>query len=206
MSMQTKSFLLLFSLLLTLPQSALAGEYEVTPIYGYSVGGQFASADKQDTYDLSEEANYGLILGIRDHSQTEAFYELLYSHQKTSLEGDGTVFDGDSRFDVDISYLHLGGRYGTTGEPVNPYLAGGIGATHFDPERGEAETRFSFSLGAGLMLPLGEHAALRLEGRGFGTLFNSRGEIFCVDGNCSVRIDSDLFWQFSGFAGLAISF
>lgn len=195
-------------LMLALPAGvARAGDYEITPLAGYTVGGQFERADSSATVDLSEHANYGVILGLRDRSRTdEAYYELLYSRQETDFTTDGTTFSGDSRFQVDISYIHLGGRYGRTGNPVNPFIAGGIGATHFSPERGDDETRASFSLGGGVLVPLGAHVRVRFEGRGFGTLFNSRGELFCVDGRCAVHVASDLFWQFSGFAGITLSF
>ena len=201
---------LLFPLLLILfflPGHALAGDYEITPLAGYTVGGQFDSTDSDETYDLAEKANFGVILGMRDRSRADdAFYEFLYSRQDTDFATDDATLSGDSRFNVDISYFHLGGRYGKTGGQVNPFVAAGIGATHFSPEQGDDETRFSFSLGGGLLVPLGENFSFRLEGRGFGTLFNSRGELFCVNGRCSLRVDSDLFWQFSGFAGLTLSF
>ena len=205
--MKAGFFLVLFLMLFSLPELSQAGDYQITPLVGYTVGGRFDSTVNDETYDVSENANYGVILGLRDRSRAdEAFFEFLYSRQESDFESADAALSGDSRFNVDINYFHLGGRYGKSGGQFNPFVAGGIGATLFSPEQGDAETRFSFSLGGGIMVPLSEHVELRFEGRGFGTLFNSRGELFCVDGRCAARIDSDLFWQFSGFAGITLSF
>ncbi len=205
--MKARLLLLVFVVFLLPPEISRAGDYEITPLLGYTVGGRFDSIDSEKTYDLSDTGNFGVLLGLRDHSRTDgAFFEFLYSRQESDFATADTVLSDGSGFTVDINYFHLGGRYGTSTGRVNPFVAGGIGATLFEPEQGNAETRFSFSLGGGVMVPLSKHLGLRFEGRGFGTLFNSRGELFCVNGRCAVRIDSDLFWQFSAFAGVTLSF
>lgn len=204
--MNFRTFLAVFILSLPLHSNAAAGDYEVTPVLGYTLGGQFESSNDLDTYDVAEDSSYGLILGLRDRSKAGAFYELLYSRQDTSFDEAGTNFADNAKFAVAINYLHLGGRYGKTGERVNPYVAAGVGVTHFIPEQGDAETRFSFSLGGGIIFPLNKHVGLRVEGRAFGSLFDSSGELFCVNNRCVVQVDGDLFWQFSGYSGITFSF
>ncbi|MDX2479090.1 MAG: outer membrane beta-barrel protein [Desulfuromusa sp.] len=204
--MKYNCFFLFLLAIVVLPGAALAGDYEVTPILGYVVGGDFEDTDTGHTLDLDESENYGVILGFRDKSKPGAFYEFLYSRQSTYLKGDGIAFTGASRFDVDIDYFHLGGRYGTEGETINPYVAAGIGATHFSPEQGDSETKFSFSLGGGALVPINEHLSLRFEGRGFGTVFDNDSEIFCVNNQCAVRFEGDVLWQVSAFTGLVFSF
>ena len=74
------------------------------------------------------------------------------------------------------------------------------------PERGNTETKFSFSLGGGIKIPLTEHIGLRVEGRGFGTMFDENSSLFCVNNRCAVRVEGDVIWQFTGFAGVVFSF
>lgn len=206
-AMKSRCFVTLPGMLLFLAAGALAADYEITPLAGYTVGGQFESTDRSTTYELSDTPSFGLILGLRDRSRHDgAFYELLYSRQETDFQLDDPVLPADSRFHVVISTVHLGGRYGSTGQTLNPFVAGGIGATHFHPARGDDEIRASFSLGGGILVPLGDHLSFRFEARGCGTLFNSRGELFCTDGRCRVRIDGNLFWQFSAFSGMTLTF
>ncbi|MDX2481230.1 MAG: outer membrane beta-barrel protein [Desulfuromusa sp.] len=183
-----------------------AADYEVTPIFGYTFGGDFEDADSGQTLNLDEDKNFGVIIGLRDKSKAHAFYEFLYSYQSTSLKGNDIAFTGESRFDVDINYFHLGGRYGEAWKGVIPYVAAGIGVTHFSPEQGDSETKFSFSIGGGIMAPITEHISLRFEGRGFGTAFDGSSEIFCVNNQCAVRVEGDVLWQFSAFAGVVFTF
>ena len=195
---------------MVLPGTAAAGDYEVTPLLGYAFGGGFENAESGDSLDLGDGGNFGLILGMADKTRSGAFYELFYSHQETHLHGDGVVFSGEPRMDIKIDYLHLGGSYYPTAmeqQRLMPFVSGGLGLTYLSPEQGDSETRFSLSLGGGLRLQLSEHLGLRLEGRGFGTLFNGSGSAFCESGNaCRVQVKGDLFWQFNALVGLVFSF
>ena len=188
------------------PSLARAGDFEVTPIIGYTIGGGFENSANGNDLDMEDEGSFGVILGFNDQSKAGVRYEFYYSRQSTSLEGDGSAFSGEPRFDIDIEYFHLGGTFGTEGRPVNPYVSGGLGLTHISPERGDSEGRISFSLGGGLRIPLTENIALRFEGRGFGTFFDNAGSIFCADNRCAVQVSSELMLQFTAFSGVTISF
>ena len=184
-----------------------AADFEVTPTFGYTFGGSFENSENENTLDLAEGESFGVILGLRDKSKVGgAFYEILYSHQSTYLKGDDTIFSDNHRFDLDIDTLHLGGRYGTEGKTFNPYVAAGVGVSHFSPEYGDSETKFSFSLGGGVNIPLTKHVGLRFEGRGFGTVFDAESSIFCVNNHCLIQAEGDILWQFSGFTGVVFSF
>ena len=188
------------------PAQVWAGDLEITPIIGYVFGGGFEDSANGNRLDLADTENYGIILSLRDKSKPGGFYELLYSHQSTYLKGDGTVLSGDSRLHIDIDTIQIGGTYGTEGENVNPFVAAGVGVTHMSPEQGDAETRFSFSLGAGVKVPLSENIGLRIEGRGFATVFDGSGSLFCSNGSCEIQAQGDTMWQFSAFSGVAFSF
>ncbi len=174
---------------------------------GYTFGGSIKDSETDDSYDFDDSVSYGVILGLRDESKAgSAFYEILYSHQSTYLKLDDTVFSGEDHLDVDINYFHFGGRYGTDGEMVNPFVVAGVGVTYFDLNGGDSETKFSFSIGGGVMVPLSKHISLRFEGRGFGTVFDNNSAVFCEDNECLIKVKGDVLWQFTGFSGVVFSF
>ena len=104
------------------------------------------------------------------------------------------------RVAIDVTYLHLGGTNFFDG-PIGrgAYMVGGLGATLLQPGAGFAtELRPSLNIGIGYQLPLGDAAgsrvALRLEARGYYTLVNSSGGLFC-DGGCTFTLRGDGFTQ-----------
>ncbi len=107
-----------------------------------------------------------------------------------------------------ITYLHVGGTNFFDG-PIGtgPYVAGGLGATLFDPGLPgyAAAVRPSMNLGIGWQWTLGRQLALRLETRGYATLVNSQGGLFC-DGGCTLQLRGDAFTQFDAQLGLSLRF
>ena len=105
-----------------------------------------------------------------------------------------------------VTYLHIGGTSFLEGRiGRGAYLVGGLGATLFEPgsEGFENELRPSLNLGIGCQLPLGERMALRIEARGYATLVNSSGGMFCSRG-CTISIKGDTVTQ--GDVQLGLSF
>ena len=198
--------LALLAVTILTPASGWSAEFEMTPIVGYTFGGGFENSVNGEELNFAETESYGFVLDLEDKTKPGGNYELLFLRQPTHLRVDNSAFSGDSKFDVDINYLHLGGSYGQIDTTLNPYVAAGIGLTHMDPERGDAETRFSFSIGGGVKIPLTRRIALRLEGRGFATLFNGQGSIFCVENSCEIQVRGDLLWQFTTFSGIVMRF
>lgn len=193
-------FLIMLFLLWLPLMDANAGDFEITPIIGYTAGGSFEDTTNEDDLDLDEGESAGLILSWKDKSRDGAFYELFYMHQDSS-------FDGDTHeIDLDIDYLHIGGTYGVEDGRIQPFVSGGLGVTHMDFQSGSSEFRFSLSLGAGLKVPITDHIKFRVEGRGFGTVFSSSSEINCSKGQCTVKAKGDMFYQFSVLAGVSICF
>jgi opacity protein-like surface antigen len=190
------------------PVEAGAGwEFEITPYAGYAAGGSFEDNAAGTTLDVKEGGTYGVILGLSDTPETR--YELFYGFQQTKVTGGGT-FGGESLFDLDIHYLHLGGTYLFAGEKVRPYIVGGAGATHFVPHGNglNRKTYFSVSLGGGVKIPLSGHLGLRFEGRGLLTILPDTTEIFCVSSGgaaCDVRVQGDVLGQFLLMGGITFS-
>ena len=114
---------------------------------------------------------------------------------------------------MDVEYLHFGGTV-PIGEfrKAQGYFAMGIGATRFSPSGAGASdvTKFSGSLALGVSVPLSEHAAFRLETRGYLTLVESDTSIFCRSDNgsgfCRIVANSSTIFQAEALAGFAVSF
>jgi len=205
--------LLLFAAALLLspvlfPGAAEAGRgWEITPYAGYTIGGNFEDNTTGADLDVKEGGSFGLVLGVPDTPETQ--YELFYGFQRTKVTGGGT-FGGDTLFDLDIHYLHLGGTYLFPGDKVRPFLSGGIGGTHFVPYGSglDPKTYFSLSLGGGATIPISGHVGLRFEGRGFLTILPDTTEIFCVSSGgaaCSVKVQGDVLGQLLLLAGITFS-
>ncbi|MGB5195608.1 MAG: outer membrane beta-barrel protein, partial [Candidatus Deferrimicrobium sp.] len=180
---------------------------EVTPYAGYAIGGSFEDNTTGADLDAREGGIFGLLLDLSDSPETQ--YELFYGFQRTKVTGGGTL-GGDPLFDLDIHYLHLGGTYMFPGDKIRPYIAGGLGATHFVPSGSglNRKTFFSLSLGGGAKIPLSSHVGLRLEGRGLLTVLPDTTEIFCVSSGgaaCRVSVKGDVFGQFLLMAGITFS-
>lgn len=196
----------LLALLLFLPCLAHADwGLEITPFTGFVFGGSFQDNTTGLDLDVDEGESFGLILDLRKTHETE--YELFYSFQSTSVQGNG-LFSGDTLFDLDIHYLHIGGTYLFQEGKVRPFIAGGLGLTYFDPDGPGLDSKvyFSLSLGGGVKIPLSERIGLRFEGRGFLTILPSNSEIFCVSSGgaaCAVEVQGDAFGQVELLAGIS---
>ncbi len=168
--------------------------YDIGVFSGFSTGGDFKDALTDETLDLEGGASGGVVMRIPQTSST--YIEVFYSEQSTRTRSNG-LFTGDPLFDLKVRYLQIGGVYEIDDALNRPYLMGGMGLTHFEPdgESLEPETRFSMGLGAGYLFPVTRGANLRLEARAVGTLFNTNGELFCTNGRCRITLDSDVLWQ-----------
>ena len=180
---------------------------EITPYAGYAIGGNFEDNTTGANLDVKEGGNVGLVLGLPDTPETQ--YELFYGFQRTKVTGGGTSA-GETLFDLDIHYLHLGGTLLFPGDKVRPFLSGGLGATHFVPHGSglNQKTYFSLSLVAGAKIPISGHVGLRFEGRGFLTILPDTTEIFCVSSGgaaCNVKVQGDVLGQLLLMAGITFS-
>jgi opacity protein-like surface antigen len=198
---------LLLSSVLFPGESGAEWGLEITPYAGYTIGGNFTDNSTGATLDVGEGGSLGLVLGLPDTPETR--YELFYGFQQTKVTGGGT-FGGETLFDLDIHYLHLGGTYMFRGDKVRPFLSGGLGATHFVPHGSglNSKTYFSLSLGGGVKVPITDHVGLRFEGRGFLTILPDTTEIFCVSSGgaaCVVNVQGDVLGQILLMAGVTFS-
>ncbi|MDJ0805552.1 MAG: hypothetical protein QNJ78_01845 [Gammaproteobacteria bacterium] len=193
---------LLILLLSLVAGRSVADGLEITPFTGYRFGGSLEDQVSDYTRDLEEGSDWGIIVG-HTASQTTR-YELLYSYQDSGL-ADRT--DPDNAFDLEVHYLHLGGTVDVSQDKWTPFVSGGLGLTHMSPDRYglENETLFSLSLGGGLKWYPTNRLGFRFEVRGYGTLTDSSGSLFC-DGGCDLQVNGTLLPQYETNLGLVFRF
>jgi hypothetical protein len=148
-------------------------QFEITPFIGYQFGGDFVDSWSYDDTvrgDIDESANYGLLLDIGIYEGLQ--FELMYSRQDTELVPDRRPPAGDwVTADILVEYYHAGVLYQWKYDKVVPYIAGSMGATRFDLDRYDSDTRFSVSAGGGVKLMFSPHVGIRLDGRFYSTYF-----------------------------------
>jgi hypothetical protein len=182
---------------------------EVTPFGAYRFGGKFDVKQSDEFYDLDDSASFGVILNLPHSENTQ--YEVFYSQQETKAVFSGAAAN-DLAVDLDMHVLQLGGTYLGDGETLRPYLAATIGGTYVKVRSAGSgsDTFFSGSIGAGLLFQPYSRLGLRLEARAYGTLTDSKTELFCQTGPdlslCAVRIEGNLLSQIETFAGVVFRF
>lgn len=191
-------------------QAAPLPRFEVTPFVGYRFGGDFdvdTGADTTQNADLDDHGSFAIALDMRRDEESQ--YELFYSRQETNLEPASPL----GPLGINVEYLHIGGTLDVDQNlPLKPYIVGTLGLTRFSPEPGGAgdNTRFSFSLGGGLRVPVSTHFSLRFEARGFLTFVDTQTSFFCssssAGGFCSIRGSGSTFVQYELLAGAAFAF
>ena len=146
-----------------------AGMVEVTPYYGYRLGGEFTDINFSGTGDLEIEDSsaYGLILSFNVNPNAQI--DLQYSHQASELQGGGGGFlSGSKIFDLDVDLWQVGGNFtgGDPKDPVRGYVGFSLGVTDFEPKSSglEGDSQFSFTFYGGAKVGLAKHLGLRLQG------------------------------------------
>jgi hypothetical protein len=178
--------------------------WEITPFFGYMGGGEFEDPSTNTDRDLDEDNNFGVIFNAAVDQWRH--YELLYTRQ-------GTQIGGASPIDLDVEYLQIGGTVShPDAERVIPYFGLTVGAARFSPDQPglDNETKFAFSVAGGFKVPITEHIGVRFDARGYLTLLDTDGNIFCVSdngvGTCAIRTKSDTLFQYSATLGLIVAF
>lgn len=178
----------------------------------YRDGGSFEDVVSGSKLPIEASAAYALSVewGLDPRAGTQL--QIYVSRQSSDVDArTATPVPGNPlppKFPLTVTYAHIGGTAfldRRIGEGV--YLAGGIGATLFEPDLpGFAnELRPSLSLGIGYLLPFGERLALRFEARGYATLVNSSSALFC-SGGCVVSIKGNTVTQGEVQVGLAFRY
>jgi hypothetical protein len=176
----------------------------------YRDGGSFTDATTGSTLPIEASSAFSISLDLGLDASRQV--QLFVSRQSTQVnveQASPPIPPGGplpSKLPMKVTYLHIGGTTFLEGKiGQGAYLVGGLGATLFEPgSAGFAnELRPSLNLGIGYQLPLGERVALRFEARGYATLINSSGGMFC-SGGCTISIKGETVTQ--GEVQLGLSF
>jgi len=207
---------LCFTLTLFAPAAAAQSRPrdDALTIYGgYRDGGSFTETHSDQAQRLHGAASWSLAFdkGLDGARQWQVFV----SYQRTDLAVEPSAWlapvpaaaaGGRIALPMTVTYFHVGGTNFFDGSiGTGPYLVGGLGATLFRPQAegyGD-ELRASLNLGLGYQIGLGERLALRAEARGYFTLVDSRGGLFCSNG-CLITIRGDGLTQ--GEFSLGVSY
>jgi len=195
---------LLAGVLLMGTAQAQEPRFEVTPFFTQRAGGGFKDAAGDDV-NLKGKSGFATAINWAA-SEHGAQYELLYSRQSTNI-------DVTSATPTRVEYLQLGGTtlLGDEASRVVPFASGGIGAARFSPGDSTLtqETRWAFSLGGGVRIPIVKHVRLRLEARGYLTWLNGNSSLFCNTGSstaCSVQPRGSTLFQYEALGGVSFGF
>jgi hypothetical protein len=189
--------------------SANSYSVEITPLFGYRTGGEFIDDLTNKKHTVVGTESYGIIIGFPyEFGKT---IEVYYSHQSSNLNSVSIAAPAPTNtadIPLTIDYLHIGGTAPIQQDKnFKTFVSGGLGFTYLSPDfvNTQSDLRASFSIGIGLLWPITETIALRLETRGFATIFNSNAALFC-SGGCALSVNGSLFFQAEVFAGLAFKF
>lgn len=191
--------------LAAVPAAASALDGAVTVYGGWRDGGRFSDA-VGERLRLAGAPSWAISIDRGLDGQRQL--QLYLSHQRTELALTAAALATAAPqrpLPLTVTHLHLGGTYFFDG-PIGagPYVVGGLGATLYRP--GLAGTgdalRPSLNLGIGQQFALGARLALRAELRGYFTLVDSRGGLFCANG-CLVVVHGDGLVQGAAQIGLS---
>jgi len=200
--------IIIAALLITalIPSATNAEGVDLVIFTGLRGGGEFEDLGTGADLKIKEAQTLGIVVDIP--TKKGSYWEFYYSRQPTKITTD-EPFSSGSLFDIDVEYLHFGGKSYINREN-GTFLVGTIGATHFTPKTSglDSETKFSLGLGTGIEFGGDSNIGLRLEGRAFGTFLDSSGAIFCggSSGGCTIITTSSVLWQLELNVGLIIRF
>jgi|SRR5262249_25955754 len=181
---------------------------------GYRDGGRFTDVTTGNKLPIEASGVGAASLDIALNPNAGTQLQIYVSRQRSQVDARlatqplAPAAPIPAKFPMAVTYAHVGGTiFPSQKIGQGAYLAGGLGATLFEPDlQGLAnELRPSISLAIGYQLPLGERVALRFEARGFATLVNSSSALFC-SGGCVISIKGDTVTQGDLLLGLAFTY
>ena len=187
--------------------TAQAREVYISPMFGYTTAGSL-DLGEQDLDDVKIEGGitWGGQLGF---SASPGFtFEASYMQQETelSINGDNINPAASRAFDLTVAQLHGNFLFEKVGygNTTRPYFLLGLGATFFNPSGDfDTESRFSFSIGAGVKVEASEKIGLKIQGKYNPTyLDEDYGGVWCDPFYCYQVSDPDYLDQGEFSAGL----
>ena len=186
--------------------SANSYSVEIIPLIGYRGGGEFVDTENDKKHTIVSSDVLGLILSFPYEQGKDI--EIYYSHQSSELKSVTLTTSETTDIPLSIDYLHIGGTAPIAEfDSLKTFMSGGVGFTYISPDLAgsQSDLRASLSIGVGMKWPISKRIALRLETRGFATMYNNNSAILC-NGGCTLQVSGSFFLQAEVLAGLAIRF
>jgi len=203
---QTRIAVAALLLLVALPASAqeLLGKerVELTPFFGYRMGGHFNGFTEAIEYPFAGASSWGGLVDFNLNRDNYKF-ELLWSHQDTGLD---RVFQGQSRKPLQIDHFQAGIMQEVGNERARLAVSALAGGTRFASPGLGSETRFSGSIGGVAKVFATPHIGLRLDARAYGVFVKGVTGAFCGNGTCAFAYSGNMLWQGDFTAGLIFAF
>ena len=177
--------------------------FELTPFFGYRLGGHFNGVTDTFEYPLDEATTYG---GLADYNLQwdNLKVEVLWSHQKTGFE---RVLERDSsRFRLSIDHFQAGMAQEVGAERARFSISALVGGSRFASPGLGSELRFSASLGASGKFFASPQVGLRLDARAYAVFVEGSSGAFCSHGACVFAYSGTTFWQGDFTGGLILAF
>jgi hypothetical protein len=177
--------------------------FGISPFVGYRFGGEVEDKSTGKNYSFEDSPAYGLFL---DYAPMNYYgrYELLWSHQDSSLDFNGD--NGLGKVDVTIDVIQVGGEMEFGKERLRGYFSAHIGATYFSSDGYGDDTNFSMGIGVGAKAFLTKNIYLRADFRAFCTVVDSEGSFIYANGTTVASFSGSTLWQGQVSAGLGITF
>ena len=176
---------------------------ELTPFFGYRIGGHFDGVLEPIHYPFDGAKSYGGLIDVNLNRDNYKF-EMLWSHQKTGLE---RAFDGDPiRTPLQIDHFQAGIMQEVGNDRSRLAVSALFGGTRFATPTLGSETRFSGSIGGVAKVFPTPHIGLRFDARAYGVFVKGVAGAFCVNGTCAFAYSGNMMWQGDFTAGLILAF
>lgn len=181
---------------------AHAQTVQLAPFGGYQFGGSFVEPVSGVGLSLKGGLDYGATLDVKlsEHWRLE----LLYSRQQSEI-GDGPEV---SSFDLHLERYMIG-VVEEKGEGSTKFIGAALGGiTRFVPGLSGygSESEFTLGIGLGVKHFLSKSFGLRAELRGFYTLTETAGGVFCNQGRCLFAFAGQGLWQGDVSGGVILAF
>ena len=178
---------------------------ELAPFAGIQFGGHLHSALYGTSFSIEESAIFGATLDIAIDRVWRV--ELLYSRQTTELQPGGAVLAPSFPLTVERYMIGIVEEFESE-TPIRFFGVGLVGATRLVPGNfdGGSELRFAAGLSLGAKVRASKRLGLRFEARGFYTVVDPDGAVFCTAGTCLFRFDGEGLWQGDVTGGLILRF
>jgi len=176
---------------------------ELTPFFGYRIGGHFHGVLDPVEYPFDGSKSYG---GLADINLFKDNYkvELLWSHQDTGLAR--FVQNQTSPTALQVDHFQVGVMQEVGMEKARLAISALAGGTRFAAGDLGSDMRFSFSIGGVAKVFVNPHLGLRLDARAYGVFVKGVGEAFCLNGTCAFAYSGTMMWQGDFTGGLVFAF